>query len=359
LGGAHLQDRLTKMNTSFEDYEKYLEFEEAFDAIHAERGARRMRKAKVHHQPKLPVDEVLESVADLGGLEAGLRTTYTPARHEAWWLETSLRPFFEQELIDDVEALVKGGKEANVYRCRAHPATGATWLAAKVYRPRMFRNLRNDHRYRQGRTVLTAEGVAAKATDARLTKALGKKTAFGQQLAHTSWLMHEYVTLDLLHRAGGAVPRPVASAENAILMAYLGDTAGAAPALNEVRLGQEEARPILREVLRNVALLLRNGRVHGDLSAYNVLYWEGQIALIDFPQVVNSRVGHDTHPRFSAVNPEAYDILARDLQRVCQYFRGYGIDADGRAIAAALWERYAAVDAEDRLADLSILEGDS
>ena len=40
-------------------------------------------------------------------------------------------------------------------------------------------------------------------------RAVGKKTAFGVQVQHTSWLMHEYTTLDRIHRAGGAVPEPV------------------------------------------------------------------------------------------------------------------------------------------------------
>ena len=45
-------------------------------------------------------------------------------------------------------------KEASVYRCRATSAAGGRMLAAKVYRPRMFRNLRNDKMYRQGKNRL-------------------------------------------------------------------------------------------------------------------------------------------------------------------------------------------------------------
>ena len=73
----------------------------------------------------------------------------------------------EQGLITDVVAIVKGGKEASVYRCQAHPATGMKWLAAKVYRPRKFRNLRNDKMYRQGRAVLSADGSNLKNSDLR------------------------------------------------------------------------------------------------------------------------------------------------------------------------------------------------
>src|SRR5205823_142296 len=94
---------------------------------------------------------------------------------------------------------------------------------------------------REGRPVLTAEGRPAKATDDRLMRALGKKTAFGVQVQHTSWLMYEYTTLHRLFHAGAAVPQPFAAAENAILMSYRGDAQGPAPTLNGVSLEREEA----------------------------------------------------------------------------------------------------------------------
>ena len=51
-------------------------------------------------------------------------------------------------------------------------------------------------------------------------RALAKKTDFGMEVRHQSWLMHEYTALERLHRAGAAVPEPVAANENAIVMAY-------------------------------------------------------------------------------------------------------------------------------------------
>lgn len=170
--------------------------------------------------------------------------TYQPARFEDGWLRSSLRSFYDQELIVDVVAQVKGGKEANVYRCRAHPRTGAELLAAKVYRPRQFRNLSNDQLYREGRSILTGDGRPARATDQRMTRALRKKTAFGVQIQHTSWLMYEYTTLERLNRAGGAVPKPIGANENALLMSYQGDARQAAPALQEIRLSRREAAPL-------------------------------------------------------------------------------------------------------------------
>ena len=324
-------------------YEKYAHYAEEFSPERTDRHARRHRKQRAQPPTYRDRDEEVADLADAVGLEGGFNITYQPAKHERVWLYDSLRPFYDQHLISDVVALVKGGKEANVYRCAATEETGAAWLAAKVYRPRMFRNLRNDKRYRQGRRVLNTDGKEVKENDLREMRALNKKTSFGEQLAHTSWLMYEYKTLETLHAAGANVPRPVAVAENAILMAYVGDNGMAAPALSEVRLEREEARPLFRRILHNVALMLEHGLVHGDLSAYNILYWDGDATLIDFPQVVDSQQ-----------NDEAYDILQRDVRRLCDHFNRYGLAADAQAITRQLWRQFVVMpDPEDVAADLS------
>jgi RIO kinase 1 len=341
------------MNSDNQYFNPYESYEELFDPLQVDRQARRKRRPRVNHKAKKTQEELISNTADVIGVEAGLQITYRPSKHEEIWLLKSLRPFFDQELISDIEALVKGGKEASVYRCAAHPATGQKWLAAKVYRPRMFRNLRNDQMYRRGRPTLTANGVPAKATDTRLMRALGKKTAFGQQAAHTSWLMHEYTALDLLYKAGAAVPQSFASGENAILMTYIGDEFGSAPALNEIKLDEDEVQTLLQKVLNNITLMLSYGRIHGDLSAYNILYWQGDVTLIDFPQIANSHVSKATHSVGSAVNPDAAFILQRDITRVCEYFSGQGANCDSEAIFAELWQRYVEDDTQQRLADAS------
>lgn len=268
-------------------------------------------------------------VAQGDGIEE-LFTTYVPSRHERGWLLSSLRDFYEQNLISDVLASIKGGKEASVYRCRTTPTARTAFetdlLAAKVYRPRALRNLRNDAQYRQGRPVLTAEGKQVKPSDTRIMRALGKKTDFAAQVQHTSWLMYEYTTLDTLYRAGAAVPRPVAAAENALLMEYVGGEDAAAPTLIETGMEPDEAYQLFAEVKRNLKILLEFDLVHGDLSAYNILYWDGKITLIDFPQVINIQT-----------NPDAETLFRRDVQRVCDYFERQGVNCDPDKVARELW----------------------
>jgi RIO kinase 1 len=316
-----------------------------FDPVQTDRRARRKRKPVARHIPKVAEDRVVSDLGELIGLEGGFQTTYSFGRYEEGWLLDSIRTFYEEELIVDVLAQVKGGKEASVYLCEAHPTTGADLLAVKVYRPRRFRNLRNDRIYRSGRDVLTAEGRAVKTTDHRVMRAIGKKTAFGVQVSHTSWLMHEYQAMECLHQAGGAVPQPIASTENAILMSYVGDAQMAAPTMNRVRLQEDQAERLYQELLRNVELMLQHDMVHGDLSAYNVLYWDGDITLIDFPQVVDLYANRD-----------ARQILERDVTRICEYFARQGVSHDPAALADDLWVRYGPPEADGVVEAEALLE---
>jgi RIO kinase 1 len=330
--------------------DRYEYYEELFDPVWADRTMR--RRPKANHQPKKTHSQIIaELTDDTSDVDLGFSTTYLPSRYEAGWLLSSLYSFYDEGLITDVLAQIKGGKEASVYRCEAGPAVGTEFLAAKVYRPRMFRNLRNDKMYRQGREILVAGGYPAGRDSGYIERAIRNKSAFGLQAAHTSWLMHEFTALERLYEAGAAVPRPIAPSTNAILMGYHGDERMAAPTLNTVNLEPDEAHQLFQEVLRNVELMLQHDLVHGDLSAYNILYWApegspGKITIIDFPQVI------DLH-----ANRKAHFILQRDIQRTCDYFRQQGVVCDPRRIMDDFWRRHVEEpDPEDLAADWSRLE---
>jgi RIO kinase 1 len=250
--------------------------------------------------------------------------TYKAARFEEAWLLDSLVNVAEYNWISDVLHKVKVGKEASVYLCRSGSAIDAPYVAAKIYRPRSLRNLKNDTQYREGRPDLDEDGSALwKEAD---VNAIIKRTTYGEEIRHRSWMAYEFKTLEMLHEAGADVPKPYAIEKNTIVMDYIGDLGTPAPTLNHVRLDRDEVLPLFERVIRNVDLLLANQRIHGDLSAYNILYWDGDITLIDFPQVVQPES-----------NPAAWTIFLRDVTRVCQYFASQGIKRDARKLATDLW----------------------
>jgi RIO kinase 1 len=246
---------------------------------------------------------------------------------EYMWIKEALGGFWADRLFTEVLYRVKAGKEATVYCLRGGQSVGQRLIAAKIYRPRMFRAMHNDWVYRQGRDTLDEEGKAVR--DRRGKLAIRKKTHFGKHLMTASWNLNEYRKLCLLHAAGANVPRPIAHGHNAILMEYLGDEAQAAPILHGLRLGAEEAAALFDRLLRNIELFLANDLIHGDLSAYNVLYWKGEATIIDLPQAVQA----STHP-------QALSLLSRDVERICQYFSRQGVAANATEIACDLWERF-------------------
>lgn len=235
--------------------------------------------------------------------------------------EHAFDSFLQEGHITDVIRMIKSGKEASVYLCHAGPSTGREFLAVKAYRPRQHRNFRNDAMYKDGRVI---PGRAH-----RERRALENRTRFGRELDDAMWVGREVEALSLLSAAGADVPAPLATSGSAILLDYYGDEDGPAPQLKHVTLPPDQARVVFDRLLWNVERFLVCNLVHADLSAFNVLWWEGRAVIIDLPQAVDART-----------NPNAPDLLARDIGNLCHHFLRYGLEEDAEAITQDLWVRY-------------------
>ena len=311
------------MNTK--DYLKLFDELDDDDALDAylQFDAQRPRNPNRHISKKLETEERAFVTAQ-DDTRTSFNFTYRASRHEADWLLDSLGAFYEQKWISDVLRQIKGGKEASVYLCKPGIAVDAPFLAAKVYRPRRFRNLKNDALYRVGRDDLDEDGRTI--TDDGSLHAIRNRTSYGENLRHQSWISYEYQALQDLRAASADVPIPYTMGNNAILMSYIGDIDIAAPPLQTLDLEPAEAKKLFDCSLSNIDLMLAQNFIHGDLSAYNILYWYGDITLIDFPQVVRPEG-----------NPLAWRIFRRDVTRICEYFAKQGVQSDPRKLAADLW----------------------
>jgi RIO kinase 1 len=148
------------------------------------------------------------------------------------------------------------------------------------------------------------------------------------------WVHREWETLCALSEAGVPVPRPIESTDRAILMSYIGDEEDAAPQLHRYRCrDQGEAEEILEQCLGAVERMLFHDVIHGDLSPFNVLVWEGRIWVIDLPQAVDPKK-----------NRHAESLLARDVARVCEHFARRGASRDPARAAEDLWTAWTFAD---------------
>jgi RIO kinase 1 len=233
--------------------------------------------------------------------------------------------FLDEGLIEQVIRPIKSGKEASVHLCRANPrTTGETLAALKVFHPLDRRDFRDEQLYRDGEFI----------KERRIRTALEKKTKFGRQVQGGLWVHREWETLSALAAAGAPVPRPIERTDDAILMTYVGDLEAVAPQLRSYAVDDfDEAQQLFDQTIKAVELMLYHDVVHGDLSAYNLLVWEGVVTVIDFPQAVDAKK-----------NGHAEAFLRRDVERVVTHFDKLGVRADVDTIAADLWTGWTLAD---------------
>ena len=210
-------------------------------------GRRRPPKGKTQKERNLAEAQARKKLAES---DPDLEFTYNVQRdsHERRWLEDSLGEMIHLGWLSDVLRQVKGGKEASVYQCAGTQMTGEEYIAAKIYRPRMFRSLRNDQMYREGREELDSDGN--RILDHGQQRAMERNTEYGQRLSHASWIEHEYRTMWILYQGGLLMPKPFASGSNAILMTYIGSETLPAPTLNQVDLLPDEAEQLFRQSIK-------------------------------------------------------------------------------------------------------------
>lgn len=227
--------------------------------------------------------------------------------------------FVAEGLITEVVSTIKSGKEATAYLCRGTRKLGAKYAVAKVYHDRTRRNFANDTAYEVGDRLLKG----------RVARAVANKTDAGRAIHAAVWVDHEFETLSELAYAGIDVPEPYAATEQAILMAYIGDNVGPAPQLRNAQLDAREARGLLDRMLWSIETMLGMNVIHGDLSPFNILYWDGRLWIIDLPQAVD--------PRF---NKRAREFLARDVRNTTDYWKRYAIGVDAEQLTSDLWRRF-------------------
>ena len=216
------------------------------------------------------------------------------------WLADA--PYEDRDL-----GVLKAGKESEVYLVSRTGPTRTCLMAEKRFKPRLQRAFRNDYLY----AGIWGEGGRHEG------RAIKKRTRFGQEHLQARWESHEWVTLQRLHHAGVTVPPPVERVEHGYRMAFIGDGDRAAPRLSDVDLDLGTARRVWRELQREIRLILEAELVHGDLSAFNVLWWRERPVIIDFSQAVDA-----------VVHPAARDLLRRAVERTAGYFRRQGVAVD-------------------------------
>lgn len=224
--------------------------------------------------------------------------------------EASLQHLFELGYISHIVGELKSGKEATVFL--ADGPSGE--LAAKIYRDKVVRSFQNDEIYTSRRTI--PRDHRKKIDEQREKLNVSRDEAY--------WIYHEYMSLWTLYEAGIPVPTPmigpgineIAKAGRVLLMEFIGKDAVAAPRLSDIRLSDEDNEDAWQQSLDIYTRLLKLGKVHGDYSTYNLLWWQNKVIVIDFPQM--SELEENRH---------ALELIRRDIESLVMSFKRPNTDA--------------------------------
>lgn len=190
--------------------------------------------------------------------------------------------------------MVSAGKEARVYWGKDFEKRD---LAVKIY-------LTTSAEFRRGL-------IKYLEADPRFAGRVPKST----RKLYSTWARKEFSNYMRMFKVGVSVPRPIAVHENILVMEFIGENGKPAPLLREVDPDVETLAEIFRAVMEDVRKsVLRARLVHGDLSEYNIMVWEGKHYIIDVSQAV------------TLDHPNALDYLYRDIVNVVRFFSKQGVE---------------------------------
>jgi RIO kinase 1 len=198
--------------------------------------------------------------------------------------------FMNRGVIDEIHGVVNAGKEARVYWGKDKQGKE---LAIKIYltlstefRKGILRYIEADPRF--------------------------KGVRHDTRSLIFAWAQKEFKNLQQATRARIRVPKPVVVRNNVLIMEFIGKDGVSAPSMKELSpKNPERIYGILMTYLQK--LYGKAELVHGDLSEYNIMIWNGHPVIFDVSQAV------------SVSHPMAEYLLRRDLTNLNKFFNRLGV----------------------------------
>jgi RIO kinase 1 len=267
------------------------------------------RKRPAKPQGRRSVEQLKSKETPSSGTSKSKSTSKTP---QTDFEDRSLEALSQAGYFNEIVFELRSGKEATVYVLEGRDGP----FAVKLYADSRVRSFQDDSVYKEGRQI----------TDHRFQKLRESSKKLGVPLEQALWIAEEFWQLEELYEAGVRVPRPIVHMGRALAMQLIGNAEEAAPRLADVRLSPEMAAFAFEQSVEQLILMLNLGRVHGDYSAFNLLWWEEKVYVIDLPQVI----------RISQ-NAAWKSLLERDVQTLCTSFARLGVRKTPEEILERVW----------------------
>ena len=192
--------------------------------------------------------------------------------------------------ISTIDYPISYGKEAVVYKGEGEDGP----VAIKIYRPK---------------SAFLFGGMKDYIED---DKRFEKLPLSRKDLLLQAWARKELDNLARIGEAGVPAPAPIAVKKNVLVMSYIGDRERPAPLLKDIDMKRGDEGPdwpsLFNKIKSYIQKMYSSEIVHGDLSEYNLLWWEKELWVIDVGQSVLTS------------HPMAQDLLKRDVERMVSFF---------------------------------------
>jgi RIO kinase 1 len=206
----------------------------------------------------------------------------------------NLFKLISQGYFEEMKSPIALGKEANIFTAVKKDGTR---VIVKIYRletcdfNRMYEYMKSDDRYHN-------------------VKKTRRNVIF-------AWTQREYRNLHKAREAGLKVPMPHHFMNNILIEEFIGKD-DPAPKLKDC--APENPEKFFKKTVEYMRLLYKAGLVHGDLSPFNILNYEDDPVFIDFSQATIT------------TSSVAKELLERDVNNVCSYFKKLGMKIDQEKI---------------------------
>jgi len=198
--------------------------------------------------------------------------------------------FMNRGVIGEIHGVVSAGKESRVYWAKDDKGKE---LAVKIY-------LTGSSEFRKG-MMQYIEG------DPRF-----QDVKRGTRSLIFTWARKEFRNLQQATRARVRVPKPIVVRNNVLIMDFIGKNGVSAPSLKEQNPGNPDR--IYKALIEGLKKLYCKAElVHGDLSEYNIMVWQGHPVIFDVSQAV------------SLSHPMAGFLLRRDLTNLNRFFSRFNV----------------------------------
>ncbi|MGQ9514160.1 MAG: serine protein kinase RIO [Thermoproteota archaeon] len=195
-----------------------------------------------------------------------------------------------RRVLSEFGGVVSAGKEARIYYGKSHGRE----VAVKIY-------LTGSAEFRKGMMpyILGDYRFSHIKKDVRSIVSV--------------WARKEFVNLREFWRAKVPVPEPLHVERNVLVMGFIGEGGIRAPLLSEI--DPPNPSGTYERLIEIVRLMVKeSGLVHGDLSEYNVMMYEGEPYVIDVSQSL------------PILHPLARKLLIRDIGNLNRFFSHLGVE---------------------------------